>query len=50
MLDLSMPTMDGFEACRQIFDYYSEENKILGNAKLDMLSRFEHFKQSFKDQ
>ena len=30
ILDLSMPIMDGFDACKQIVDYYSDENKIIG--------------------
>ena len=30
VLDLNMPIMDGFDACKQIVDHYSDEHKIIG--------------------
>jgi len=30
ILDLNMPIMDGFDACKQIIDFYSDENKLMG--------------------
>ena len=42
ILDLSMPIMDGYEACRQILDYYSEENKLIGHkSQQSKTQRFE---------
>ena len=39
ILDLSMPIMDGYEACRQIIEYYSEEHKLIGQKSLQSKTR-----------
>lgn len=30
LLDLGMPIMDGYDACKQIVAYYSDEHKLIG--------------------
>ena len=51
ILDLSMPIMDGYEACKQIIEYYGEEHKLIGHKSLQSKTRrFELFLQNHKDQ
>ena len=46
-----MPIMDGYDACKQIVDYYSDENKIIGQKSLKSKShRFEKFIQNHGDE
>ena len=33
ILDLNMPILDGYEACRKILDHYNEDGKILASRK-----------------
>ena len=43
--------MDGYDACKQIVDYYSDENKIIGQKSLKSKShRFEKFIQNHEDE
>lgn len=34
ILDLSMPIMDGYTACKQIFEHFNDEHKINGQSSI----------------
>ena len=34
LLDLGMPIMDGYDACKQIVAHYSDEHKLIGQKQL----------------